>query len=380
MINNDFFDETSDESQVKKAIVAKYFRAWAYVMVSAVKKRRGVKIGYVDLFSGPGKYLDGTKSTPLTIIDEAIKDSNLREMLAMIFNDKNPESVRALKKAIDETPGIERLKFKPEVYNKEVGSDILKDLTNVQYVPTLFFIDPWGYKGISMSLIKSLIQGWGCDCILFFNYLRINMGLNNPLFLEHMVALFGQERVDQLQSKLKGLTVASRESVILEEASQALKELGGKFILPFCFKNTQGTRTSHHLIFVSKGFTGYDIMKTIMAGESSQSDQGVPSFEYCSADEKQPLLFELTRPLQDLEKLLLRDFAGRTLTMRQIYEEHSIGKRYIERNYKDALDKLERAEKITADPTYSEGRKRKGRITFAGTVKVTFPKEGIDGA
>lgn len=374
MTNNDFFDETSDESQVKKAIVAKYFRGWSYVMVSSVKKRNGSKIGYVDLFSGPGKYNDGTPSTPLTIINTAIQDSNLRKMLVMIFNDKDSKHVESLQKVINEFSGIESLNFKPEVYNKEVDEDILKILKNIRGVPTLFFVDPWGYKGISKELIKSLIQGWGCDCILFFNYLRINMALKNPFFQNHMIAFFGQERFHQLQQKLNGLDVVARESVILEETSQALKDAGGKYVLPFCFKNTPGTRTNHFLIFMSKGFTGYEIMKTIMAGESTQSDQGVPSFEYCSTDEKQPLLFELTRPLQDLENLLLKDFAGKILTMRKIYEEHNIGKPYIEKNYKEVLEKLEREGKIIADPNYNKRRKYKGKVTFGPNVKVTFPE------
>ncbi len=48
-------------------------------------------------------------------------------------------------------------------------------------VPTFFFVDPWGYKGLSLRLINSVLKNWGCDCIFFFNYTRINMGLENEL-------------------------------------------------------------------------------------------------------------------------------------------------------------------------------------------------------
>lgn len=373
----EFFDDPKEQSQIKKAIVAKYFRAWANVMVPTIKKHGGNKLGYVDLFSGPGKYNDGTKSTPLVIIEEALKDQNLRNMLVMIFNDIDSNSIRSLKESIDKMPGIESLKFQPRIYNKEVNEDILRDLNKILSVPTLFFVDPWGYKGVSRGLVGSLIKGWGCDCIIFFNYLRINMGLDNPIFKEHMDALFGEERADRLRNILNRLDVSKREAIILEELSQSLKEIDGKYVLPFCFKNAQGNRTSHHLIFVSKDFTGYNIMKWIMAKESSEANQGVPSFEYCPADENQQLLFEFTRPLQDLEKMLLNDFSGRTLTMGKIYKEHSIGKRYIEPNYKEVLEKLEKDGKIIADPPYNKRKKRPdGKVSFAPTVKVTFqPKE-----
>ena len=38
-----------------------------------------------------------------------------------------------------------------------------------------------------------------------------------------------------------------------------------RFVLPFCFKNNSGTRTTHHLVLVTKHFKGYDLMKGIMA-------------------------------------------------------------------------------------------------------------------
>ena len=55
-------------------------------------------------------------------------------------------------------------------------------------------MDPWGYKGLSLRLINSVLRNWGSDCIIFFNYNRINMGLNNEFVREHMDALFGAER------------------------------------------------------------------------------------------------------------------------------------------------------------------------------------------
>ena len=150
--------------------------------------------------------------------------------------------------------------------------------------------------------------------------------------------------------------------------------MGGKYVLPFRFKNSKGTRTSHHLIFVSKHPLGYKIMKEVMAKESSSTEQGVPTFEYNPADRRQPLLFEFARPLDDLEEMLLAEFAGKTMTMGQIFEAHNYGRRYISRNYKDALLKLEKAGKIKTDRPYTIRRKVKGEYTFADDVKVTFPR------
>ncbi len=117
-------------------------------------------------------------------------------------------------------------------------------------------------------------------------------------------------------------------------------------------------------------------MKGIMAKESSKSEQGVPTFAYNPADAMCPVLFELSRPLDDLADMLLNDFAGQSLTMRHIYERHHVGRRYIAKNYKDALRKLEAEGKIRADPPAEQRRKRKGEVTFADGVRVEFLPRG----
>jgi hypothetical protein len=199
------------------------------------------------------------------------------------------------------------------------------------------------------------------------------MGLNNDAVKEHINALFGQVRADQLRERLKTLTPQERELTVVEYICEALKEMGGKYVLPFRFRHEMGNRTSHHLIFVSKHPKGYEIMKEIMAKESSEQTQGVPSFEYNPATLQQPLLFELTRPLDELESMLLDTFSGKSMTMKDIYNQHHVGKPYISKNYKTALSNLEAQNKIVADPPANKRPKKKGAVTFADSVKVTFP-------
>lgn len=55
-----FFDEREDQSEVKARIVSKYFGAWAKIIGPISTAER---IGYIDLFCGPGRYKDGSKST-----------------------------------------------------------------------------------------------------------------------------------------------------------------------------------------------------------------------------------------------------------------------------------------------------------------------------
>ncbi len=364
-----FFDECDERSEVKAAIVSKYFWAWAKVVIPTAKKRPN-KIAYIDLFAGPGYYDDGTKSTPLRILERAINDPDMRDMLVTVFNDINSQSARSLEQAIRSLPGVERLRHAPQVHNFEVGSEIAGVLQGTHLVPTLLFVDPWGYKGLSLDLIGSVLKDWGSDCIFFFNYNRINMGLENELVREHMDALFGSEMAEVLRVVLEPLKPTERELTIVTALVEALQDVGGQYVLPFRFTDHRGTRTSHHLIFVSKHVRGYEIMKEIMAKESSRMVQGVPTFEYNPVDHRYPVLFEFTRPLDDLAEMLLSKFAGQKLPMRQIYENHHVGTPYIERNYKYVLIQLETEGRIIADPP----AERRRRNTFPDHVIVVFPK------
>jgi three-Cys-motif partner protein len=373
-VDQSFFDESRQQSVIKARIVAKYFWVWAKVIIPTAKKQ-GNRIAYIDLFAGPGRYKDGTVSTPLKVLEQAIADPDMSQMLVALFNDRDTENARSLESAIAKLPGIEKLRYKPQVRDQEVGTEIVQLFSKMKLAPTFFFVDPWGYKGLSLGLINSVLKNWGCDCIFFFNYNRVSMGLPNDAVRKHMDVLFGAERAEQLREKLAGLRPEERETLIVEELSEALRGMGGKYVLPFRFRDEAGSRTTHHLIFVSKDFTGYEIMKEIMAKESSDAAQGVASFEYSPASEKYPLLFDLTAPLNDLENDLRRRFAGRTLTMEQVYMQHNVGRPFIRRNYKRALGNLEAENKIQADPPAERRRMYKGERTFPEHVRVTFPKE-----
>ena len=96
------------------------------------------------------------------------------------------------------------------------------------------------------------------------------------------------------------------------------------------------------------------------------------SFEYSPASTKYPTLFELTRPLDDLEDMLCAEFAGQTLSMLNVYERHNIGRPYVKANYKSALIRMEAAGSIKADPLVEKRPKKTGKTTFGDDVIVTF--------
>ncbi len=374
MAGDEFFEAPDPQNIIKTKLVVKYFGAWATNMLRKGKDPSG-RIAYIDLFAGPGRFADGKASTPLWILNNAISRPELCARLITIFNDKDPRHAAQLRKEIDALPGIENLAHRPQVSKVAVGSDLVALFRNLELVPTLFFIDPWGYKGLSLDLIGTAIKNWGCDCIFFFNYNRINPGINNPSVVERMNDLFGAGRAERLRAMVKDLTPDERQTAIISEPSEALKEVGGKFVLPFEFESQHGERTSHYIIFVSKAFLGYHLMKDVMS--SLSTDEGdVRQFKYVPVKSTQMTLFPdfgKTYSVPLLKDVLVRSAAGMCTSVWDIYERFTVDTPYTFKHVQDALRALEAEGRITIDPPADRRPKRHGEVTLAKDKMVTFP-------
>jgi three-Cys-motif partner protein len=100
-VDKSFFEESREQSVIKARIIAKYFWAWAKVIIPTAKQHDN-RIAYIDLFAGPGRYKDGASSTPLKILEQAIADPDMSQMLVTMFNDKDSENAHNLERAIRE--------------------------------------------------------------------------------------------------------------------------------------------------------------------------------------------------------------------------------------------------------------------------------------
>jgi len=368
-MNQGFFDEQTEQSYKKAKIVHDYFVAWSRV----IKAHWTGPIGYIDLYSGPGKYSDGTLSVPLLIVNEIIKDPKLVSRMLLAFNDADGDNIRKLEAEIRAIPGTEGLIRRIAFSTDIVDSEFCEKIRINQRIPVLSFIDPFGYKGLTIELINRLLANKGSDCIFFFNYNRINMALSsNSFFDEHLSALFGNEKMVRLKKELTSFAPAEREKVVIKALLESLKENTANYILPYKFYCTDMKRTSHYIIFVTKHITGCKIMKSIMYSNSAKDVDAVATFELkdkvnFGSQSEQLSLF--SRPLDELCDILKKRYKGKRENVEAICNEivYDNGSMFVFANVKDALRRLEDDGIVKI-----EGRKKE---TFCG-VK-TMPDEAF---
>ena len=370
-IDEDFFEERLDQSEIKSRIVAKFFASWSRVILGATQQAgRPRNLAYVELFCGPGQYDDGTKSTPLIVMEHIIETSDLRENVVTTFIDNDPNYTASLKHTMAAMPGYDTVKHPPRILCREVNSHTEEMLSNAKMVPTLSFIDPFGYKGLTMNLIKAISKDWGSDCIFFFNYRRINAAISNDNFVAHLAALFEQERAEQMRREVGAMRPAMRLDYILGKLNEVLAKNGLRYTIAFKFKEKKGNRTTYALVYVTKKPKGFCIMRDIMANESSSDSHGVPTYEFCpSAKDVHPEL-DLDDRVGALANTLASKYAGRRIRVQDILDTEQ-PTRFLDRNIKDAICRLELAGRLTAEPPATR-RWRANQLTCGPNVVLTF--------
>jgi three-Cys-motif partner protein len=299
-------------------------------------------------------------------------------MLATYFNDREPNHINSLQSSVQAIEGIASLRHKPIFANKVVGEDLVKELESIKLVPTLAFVDPFGYKGLSTRLVNAFVErNFGTDCIFFFNYNRISMGINNELVREHMAALFGQDNVDKIRAKVDGLSPHEREMAIVGEIASTLKYGGSRrYVVPFSFRDEKGSRTSHHLILVSKHQLANKLIKDVMREHANQRRTGIAGFTYNPAVAGQSFLAGFDPNIQTIDRLAVElptRFQGRTASVKSIFEEDNIDRPFALADYKEVLKQLEAKGRINTNPPAANRRKIKGEQTMGDDVRVSFP-------
>jgi hypothetical protein len=220
-------------------------------------------------------------------------------------------------------------------------------------------------------LVGACLNGFGKDCLFFFNYNRVNMKLGYSVMDSSIDEFFEPDRAATLRAEVATLSGSAREEKIVEAVMAALRDYGAT-PLAFRFARESGG-TSHYLIFASKNETGIRIMKRLMAKASSEIRDGVGSFKYDPRDAIAPRLpFSGLAPVKDR---MFEVFAGRTITLKDILAEEAPKTQYTESNYRDALLELERDGQIVVEPRAEDRPFQAGgeKRTLPEQTRITFP-------
>lgn len=268
-ITDNFFEEQTEKSAIKSAIVSDFFKVYLRIISFRFKNE---DIYYIDLFSGPGRYENDKQSTPLYIMDavEFFNDKQILSRIHFVFNEAEKKYYSALVDNIKSHNIYSKLKNPPIITNKPADQIDLSTYLSSN-IPFFSFIDPFGYKSTSAKQIWDLVHSVGSDCVFFFNANRIIVDFNKDNKERDFKDLFGN-RYDELSDRItKCKSHHDKMVAVLDEFSLNLMDIVKRekynyslFILPFGFSFDDREKESHYLLFITKNHKAVSEMKKIM--------------------------------------------------------------------------------------------------------------------
>lgn len=360
--NSDFFDKQTLSSKIKASIVSEYFPQYALIITS---KHKPKKVGYYDLFAGPGKYRDGNISTPIMLARNCVKNSFLRNKVWFVFNDK--EHCETLKRNFLEEFPTGTFTQTVHFRDKEVGTwEKINDFLTQNTVengknecPALLFIDPFGYKNIDTKIIATFLQYWGNEAFIFINTKRINPAFENEKFDLILKELFPTSYEKTKRDIRLKSTVPERLQFIIDALGDEYKRLIPKkrneniYYTAFRFQEEDSNTTSHYILHITKSSRGFDLIKQIYTDFANVGTvfDGISTYTFDSKkyNASSQDLFDYNEDNIDLLKdEIYNKFKGQTLTALELFERHQTKTLYSRTHYNKALRKLVEENKATS--------------------------------
>lgn len=365
--------------------MAEYFPSYAKIISSKHQPRR---IGYYDLFAGPGKYDDGNPSTPILLARNCVKDCYLRERVWMVFNDK--EYKNALEQNFTQEFPTGTFTQKVHFRDKEVGTcqginaflitDTMENGRNE--CPAVLFIDPFGYKNIDTSIIAKFLSYWGNEVFIFINTKRINPAFENDKFDLILRELFPCSYEEtKLNIRLKR-TVSERLQFIIDSLGreyQKLVPVKGReqvYYTAFKFQEEDSVTTSHYILHITKSRRGFDLIKQIYTDFANVGTifDGVNTYTFDPKigpkNSSLDLFDTKSENIDVLKETLCSTFRGQTLTALEVFESHQIKTLYSRSHYTEALRRL--VDEGRATSWYTDGKQHKVRVLLNENCHVKF--------
>ena len=391
--NKNFFDKQTVSSRIKATIISEYFPQYCRIIS---KRHEPKKLGYYDMFAGPGRYEDGNPSTPLLVAEKCYNDEFLRNKVWMVFNDMAYGEV--LKENFEEVFPKNSFRNEPFFASRTFGEwpqidTFLTRNTNDGWsneCPALLFIDPFGYKHINTSILIRFLAYWGNEVFIFVNTKRLNAAFENDKFLDDLKIVFPKrfEKIKTEKSLLEG-PPERRHKFIIDNLGLEFREgcSGHIYYTAFEFREEDQKTPSHYLLHVTKGAKGFELVKQVYSQfanvERNLDQEQVDGYETYTFDPKidtdNPIVKMLNEEkmqenVNALKKKLIAKYSGcHNLQTEQLVKEHHINVLFTRSYYAMALRQLYAEGKITVE--FTDDRKHRMCVLISNTCFVTFKNQ-----
>lgn len=297
-------------TKAKHLILKTYLDAWFPIMLHSNKK-----IIFIDGFAGPGIYEDGEDGSPRIAFNTLFQHSaSIKGEVLFVFFEKDKQRFASLKEVgkkirsdISSKPKADlQIDIKPINVSFEEG--IIDFLHKEEpQIPVLAFIDPFGFSGIPMELIRELAKREKCELLINFMTSYIHRFKGVDKVANSLESLFGLSDWEEQRLQLKKI-----DDLLEIYQDQLKKKTGVQFTRQFEMV-TLNNNSGYHLIYATKNELGLRKIKEAMWKVDPELGK-----RFSDREATQTKLFESTPNYGVLRKQIYERFKGKEVGIREI--------------------------------------------------------------
>jgi hypothetical protein len=229
--------------------------------------------------------------------------------------------------------------------------------------PAFVFIDPFGFTGIPFSLIKRIMENEKCEVLVTFMYEEINRFIKDKTLWDRLEETFG---TDKWKNVISEKDSRKREELLRGiYRNQLEQEAGIKYVQSFKMLN-KVNKTDYFLFFGTTNVTGLRKMKEAMW---KIDRTGLFQFSDATYNPAQPMLFEPEPNYPLLKQIILSEFKGKSVGVRELENFVLTQTPFRETHYKkQILMEMEKANPPEIEIA-CQGIRRKGTFTNQCVIK-----------
>jgi three-Cys-motif partner protein len=342
-----------EHTRGKHEILIRYMKAWLPILGTLSRQ-----LVIVDAFAGRGRYTTDEAGSPLLLRDIAgrVASDHRVDEVELHFIEKNDANFAKLTselQAADRLHGVsQRAPIRGEF--ERVAPEIVAEIKAFPR-PSFWFIDPYGFSGLPLSLINSILdlsqsRPSRSEVLITLMVRDINRFLRNPNHQKAHAALLGMPESD-LQNEIARLEAGSRRVQALRDlyvrrlestagrrtryvTSAGVNARGATDVIYFLVHATtspKGKREMKEAIWIATGGLNAVIGNRLEAETAGQ-------IEMFSGETRNAIV-----DYPALRVLLMERFAGRSIEHKALQDEAVIGHDFdgfIDDHIRTALDGL----------------------------------------
>ena len=300
----------------KHLVLENYLKAWFPIL--GMGNRNG-RILFVDGFAGPGEYEGGEEGSPVVamrVLAEHSAKSMINAEVVFFFIENEPRRVQRLRDQVarwrPRLPTTAKVQVREGSFGESMR-DVLDDLDEQgrRMAPALVMIDPFGVKGMPMTLIRRIMANRRAEVYVSFMWETMNRFVSQPEFATSMDELFGSNK----WREAIGLSGDDRKDFLHGLYRRQLKEAGAEQVVHFHL--FAGNRLKYSIFFGTGHTKGSDRMKKAIWKVAPWGD-----FEFRAGRQDQMVFLGLETPdFRPLKRQLQDRYGGRGwVTVQDILE------------------------------------------------------------